>query len=179
MIKNLVLSLLLLAGLCAGAEATTGPVRNFGQVNQNLFRGGMPTGNALEELKSLGVSLVIDLREDGNGRKDEEQKVEHLGIRYAHIPMRTLGAPRPAEIEQALSLILRESSGKVFVHCLRGKDRTGTVIACYRIQHDGWDNQRALAEAKRYGMSRLELAMQSFILHFTPLSLPILGLPAN
>ena len=30
--------------------------------------------------------------------------------------------------------------GPIFVHCRRGKDRTGTVIACYRIQHDGWAN---------------------------------------
>jgi hypothetical protein len=53
------------------------------------------------------------------------------------------------------------------------------VIACYRIQHDGWDNRRALAEARDYGMSHLEVAMQSFILHFTPLNLASIGSPAN
>jgi tyrosine-protein phosphatase SIW14 len=76
-------------------------------------------------------------------------------------------------------LILLNPSSKIYVHCLRGKDRTGTVVACYRIQHDGWDNERALAEAKGYGMSRLEVAMQSYILHFTPLALPKLGLPTQ
>jgi protein tyrosine/serine phosphatase len=165
-------SLFLLAKLSAGADAAPAHVRNFGQVNENLFRGAMPTDQALQELKALGVTLVIDLREESRARQQEKQKVEQLGIRYAHFPMRTLAAPPKAEIEQVLSLILRETSAKVYVHCLRGKDRTGTVIACYRIQHDGWDNQRALAEAKGYGMSRLEIAMQSFILHFTPVALP-------
>jgi tyrosine-protein phosphatase SIW14 len=180
MTRAFVLSLLLLGRFCAGAEAAPEHVRNFGQVNQNLFRGGMPTDEALRELKALGIGLVLDLREEGNALSLEKQRVEQLGIRYAHIPMRNLAAPRPAEIEQALGLLLDASATKVYVHCLRGKDRTGTVIACYRIQHDGWDNQRALAEAKEYGMSRLELAMQSFILHFTPLALlPTLGTSAH
>jgi len=172
-------SVLLLARLAAGADSAVEHIRNFGQVNGTLFRGGMPTDDALRELKALGVGLVIDLREEGNARQEEKRKVEELGIRYAHVPMRSLTAPRPADIQQVLSLILRESSAKVYVHCLRGKDRTGTVIACYRIQHDGWDNRRALAEAKDYGMSRLEVAMQSFILHFTPLNLAALGSQAN
>jgi len=179
MTRVVLASLLLLARLSAGADAGVTHVRNFGQVNEYLLRGGMPTDDALRELKALGVGLVIDLREDGNGRQEEKQRVEQLGIRYAHFPMRSLAAPQKDEIEQVLSLILRESPAKVFVHCLRGKDRTGTVIACYRIQHDGWDSQRALAEAKDYGMSRLEVAMQSFILHFTPLSLPSPGSPSN
>jgi protein tyrosine/serine phosphatase len=179
MMRVVFASILLLARLAAGADAAPAHVRNFGQVNQNLFRGGMPTDDALAELKALGVGLIIDLREEGSARQAEKQRVEQLGIRYAHVPMRALSAPRPSEIQQVLSLILHESSAKVYVHCLRGKDRTGTVIACYRIQHDGWDNERALAEARGYGMSRLETAMQAFILHFAPLALPAFGAPSN
>jgi protein tyrosine/serine phosphatase len=179
MIRVVFASVLLLVRLSAAAEVEPAHVRNFGQVNENLFRGGMPTDDALQELKAMGIGLIIDLREESAARRTEKQKVEHLGIRYEHVPMRTLTAPRPAEIQQVLALILRESSCKVYVHCLRGKDRTGTVIACYRIQHDGWDNERALAEAKDYGMSRLEKAMQSFILHFSPQTLATFGAPSN
>jgi len=93
--------------------------------------------------------------------------------------MRAVAAPRPGEIQQALALILHDPSAKIFVHCLRGKDRTGTVIACYRIQHDGWDNRRALEEARNYGMSSFEHAMQSFILHFTPIILPTISSPSK
>lgn len=132
----------------------------------------MPTDEALRELKALGVNMIIDLREDGPGRWQEKQKAEQLGIRYANVPLSSMTAPTPAQIEQALGLILRDQQAKIYVHCLRGKDRTGTVIACYRIQHDGWDNQRALQEAKSYGMSHLEYAMQAFIRRFTPLKLP-------
>ena len=47
------------------------------------------------------------------------------------------------------------------------KDRTGTAIACYRIVHDHWTGLQALAEAKTFGMSSLEMAMQHFILGFS------------
>jgi protein tyrosine/serine phosphatase len=170
--------LLLTGGLANAAEAPL-HVRNFSKVNENLFRGGEPSEEGFRELKALGVSMIIDLRETGPGRQKEEQEVEHLGIKYANVPMPRVSAPSHAEIEQALSLILRGQAAKIYIHCLRGKDRTGTVIACYRIQHDGWQNQRALEEAKEFGMSRLERAMQSFILRFTPLSLPALMPPGN
>jgi tyrosine-protein phosphatase SIW14 len=147
-------------------------VRNFGQVDQNILRGGMPTDEALQELKNFGVKMILDLRQDGPASLHEKEVVEHLGMRYEHLPLHSVGAPTANEIKQALALLLGEPSGKVYVHCLRGKDRTGTVVACYRIQHDGWDNQRALSEAKSYGMSSLERQMQAFIRGFTPLKFP-------
>jgi tyrosine-protein phosphatase SIW14 len=83
-----------------------------------------------------------------------------------------LSAPTQAQIEHVLPLLFQSESEPVFVHCRRGKDRTGTVLACYRIQHDNWNNRRALEEAKSYGMSRLERSMQAYVLHFTPVILP-------
>ena len=62
--------------------------------------------------------------------------------------------------------LVDDSAGPIFVHCRRGADRTGTVIACYRITHDGWTNQRALKEATSYGMSWLEFGMQRYVLAF-------------
>src|ERR1019366_8567503 len=47
----------------------------------------------------------------------------------------------PNQISRVLGLLAPPAS-PVFMHCRRGADRTGTVIACYRITHDGWNNRR-------------------------------------
>ena len=54
------------------------------------------------------------------------------------------------------------------VHCWRGADRTGAVIAAYRIDHDHWDNDRALKDAKAHGMGFFQIPRQNFIKDFRP-----------
>jgi protein tyrosine/serine phosphatase len=56
----------------------------------------------------------------------------------------------------------------IFIHCRRGDDRVGMVIACYRIVHDHWTNEQALAEAREHGISRFEVLMRRYVDHFNP-----------
>jgi protein tyrosine/serine phosphatase len=144
-------------------------VRNFGVVNEHLLRGGEPTTEGLTELGSAGVKFIVDLREPGPATDLEKQQADRLGMQYTNVPLPPLTAPSPSQIRTVLNLLAEHNSQTVFVHCRRGKDRTGTVVACYRVQHDGWDNVRALNEARSFGMSSMEHGMKAFILHFTPL----------
>jgi protein tyrosine/serine phosphatase len=162
---------LVLAALAVASDPSLVHVRNLGKVNEHLLRGAEPDAVALQELGASGVKLVIDLREEGNGPKVERARAEKLGMRYVNVPFPPLSAPSPEQVGSVLKLLTENSSVPIFVHCRRGKDRTGTVIACYRIQHDGWDNEKALAEAKSYGMSAAERGMRQFVLHFTPLTM--------
>jgi protein tyrosine/serine phosphatase len=146
-------------------------VRNFHQVDEHIFRGAQPTLLGLQELGALGIKQVIDLREPGPGTTFEKEQAKKLGIKYINIPLPELSAPADDQIQTVLKL-LASKDVPTFVHCRRGKDRTGTVIACYRVQHYGWDNQKALREARLNGMSSFERGMQHYILHFTPLKTP-------
>jgi protein tyrosine/serine phosphatase len=164
----------------SAAELPAVHVRNFDKVNDHVYRGGAPTAVGVQELGAMGVKTILDLREASEGTSSERELADKLKIKYINIPLGEFGAPSNANIQQILSL-LQSTPDILFVHCRRGKDRTGTVIACYRIQYDGWDNRRALDEAKQHGMSSFERAMQSYILHFTPLKLPAvptIGMPA-
>ena len=154
--------------LVLAAENPAAHVRNFAKVDQHVYRGGDPTAVGLTELGAMGVKVDLDLREKGDATEVERKEAEKLGIKYVNIPMKPFAAPTDDEMEQALSWLIRDKSGTVFVHCRRGKDRTGTVIACYRIRHDGWSNHDALSEARKQGMSFTERGMQAFILHFKP-----------
>ena len=81
-------------------------------------------------------------------------------MRFVSIPMKGIGAPTQEQVSKVLSVLEDSDSWPVFVHCRRGSDRTGTVLACYRISHDHWKNQKALEEAKTYGLSSFERAMR-------------------
>jgi tyrosine-protein phosphatase SIW14 len=174
--QRVLVVLLWVGGLASAADNPVPEhVRNFGVVNDRLYRGGQPDQRALEELAARQVALVIDLREPGSHTNIEQQMVEALKMKYLNIPFHNYGAPTEDQMRRVLWLLVNGDTQKIFVHCWRGKDRTGTVIACYRIQHDGWDNKKALAEAHKYGMSVTERGMRSYILHFSPMSLSVLS----
>jgi tyrosine-protein phosphatase SIW14 len=154
------------AVFATSASAQIVGVENFHQVNEHIFRGAQPTAAGFESLAKLGVKTVIDLRETDSRSALEKKAVESDGMRYINIPLHGMSAPSAADVERVMALFNDPSAGPVFVHCRRGADRTGTVVACYRIGHDGWENTKALSEAKADGMSRVEIAMQHYVLHY-------------
>ncbi len=162
--------------VAAPNSAIAPDITNFHKVTENLFRGAQPSPQGLQELGAIGIKRVVDLRERGAATAFEEAQLKKLGIAYVNIPIGEFSPPTNDQIQAILKLIATPDM-PTFIHCRRGKDRTGTVIACYRIQHDGWDNERALREARMYGMSSFERSMQHFVLHFTPSKVPGL-LPA-
>jgi tyrosine-protein phosphatase SIW14 len=139
-------------------------IKNFYQVDPQVYRGAQPTKDGFRYLASIGVKTVISLREQS---KLEEKLVTAAGMKYVNIPMTGLTAPTEAEITKILA-VLESNGGGVFLHCKRGADRTGVAIASYRIDHDGWDNTRALSEAMARGMSVFQVPRQKYILTFHP-----------
>jgi tyrosine-protein phosphatase SIW14 len=151
------------------ADPVVRGIPNFHRVNADVYRGAQPTAQGWASLERLGVKTVIDLRRhEEHSIKAEQQAVEAAGMHYVNVPMRGIVAPTDDTILKVLALLQSSGHGPVFVHCRRGVDRTGAVIACYRIAHDGWPNQRALDEAKAYGMHWFEFGLMRYVLKFTP-----------
>jgi tyrosine-protein phosphatase SIW14 len=144
-------------------------VPNFHQVNERIYRGGQPSNTGFQSLAKLGIKTVIDLRPASeHSTSSEEQTVEATGMKYINVPMSGLAAPPNQDVSKVLALLDAGSQGPVFVHCKRGADRTGTVIACYRIEHDRWENEKALEEARSLGMRWIEIGMKHYIMNFKP-----------
>lgn len=152
----------------AVAGSTAHGIKNFLQVDQFVYRGAQPTREGYAYLARIGVKTVIDLREPGERSKAEESAVMAAGMKYVNVPMTGLTPPTDSEISKILGILEDQSAGAAFVHCMRGADRTGAVIAAYRIDHDRWDNGRALREAKDMGMSFFQFQRKNFIRTFEP-----------
>jgi tyrosine-protein phosphatase SIW14 len=125
-------------------------IPRFGQVSANLYRGGQPSAAGLQELETMGVKVVIDLR--GSASQTERDAVTKLGMEYISIPSH---CPFPSDKPWARFLDeVQENRGKkVFVHCRLGDDRTGLAVATYRIAEEGWSADEALREIKAFGFS--------------------------
>lgn len=145
----------------------TDRIPNFGEVTAHLYRSAQPDGPALEALARRGVKTIINLQLPADVDPAEEVFARAHGIQYLPLPLAGFSAPTEEQIARALDLIER-SPGPVLVHCQHGADRTGTVIARYRIERQGWSVAEAMAEAKRYGISPFQLGMKAAIRRAAP-----------
>jgi tyrosine-protein phosphatase SIW14 len=149
----------------AGSPAVQG-IKNFYQVDEHVYRGAQPTDAGFKNLAKIGVKTVIDLREHDQRAVAEERTVTASGMKYVNVPMTGLTPPTEAEVFKILALLEDETNGPVFVHCMQGADRTGAVIAAYRIDQHHWDNARALSEAISDGMHFFQKPRKDWIRTF-------------
>ena len=97
----------------------------------------------VQRLLAGGVQLFLDLTEP-----DEMPpyapwlagKAQHM-----RMPIRNFDVPTPAHMVKILDTIDRALMDQrlVYVHCLGGLGRTGTVVGCYLVRH-GMDGDEAL-----------------------------------
>jgi protein tyrosine/serine phosphatase len=166
--RSSLLCLLLLIALPAAGERGLPPsegIINFGKINDSLYRGAQPDAIGIRNLARLGIKSIINLRLTNDVWKAEAAEASAFGMIYTNVPLYGLSPPTHIQVATLLALI-ENLPAPVFVHCQYGCDRTGTIIACYRIRHGGWPNQAALEEARKYGLSKFELGMIDYIRDF-------------
>jgi len=170
-VKNLI-NKLLLAFCFAALLSSTGQSQSapygvdlprFSRVSERLYRGAQPSDEGFLKLKELGIKTVINLRADDALALVEKAKVEGLGLRYYNVALPGMSAPTDEQVARVISIIDEPESGPIFIHCRRGSDRTGTIVALYRISHEGWTIEQALMEAKHHGLSWVEFGMKRYI----------------
>lgn len=170
-LRSLLLGCLLLSSLApsalAGDTLPASPradILRFRQVDRGLYRGGQPDAQGFEQLKQLGIRTIVNLRND-----DEERRVvEALGMRYVALPvtLRPFGFGEGFSrqlIQRFFEVVDDAESGPVFVHCRHGRDRTGTMVALYRILRQGWTPEAAYDEARAIGMKWWHFRVRSLL----------------
>ncbi|MGH9602414.1 MAG: fused DSP-PTPase phosphatase/NAD kinase-like protein [Terriglobales bacterium] len=123
---------------------------NFGRVNQRLYRGGQPEPEGYDALRKLGVGIVVNFNTSEEGIREERAEVESRGMRYVSIPWSPRSLPRREQVAEFFRLLRENPDAEIFVHCRRGADRTGVMLAAYRMAIDGWTPEQALTEMERF-----------------------------
>jgi tyrosine-protein phosphatase SIW14 len=146
-------------------------IPNAGKITDQLYRGAQPRAGGLEQLKTFGITTIVDLRgEDSNVRNLEKKEAEALGIHFVSIPVSGWSAPSIDQVAQFLSLFGKDSTERVFVHCRLGEDRTGVFVAIYRMAAQKWTAEQAIKEMYFFGFNGFwHRAMVSFVREFPAL----------
>lgn len=149
----LICSILIL--LCSCVKDNT-PL-NFSTVDYTIYRGGQPTKAGWDYIKSLGVVNVIKL----NTQKDASDRyAEQIGmtVQYYPIPLvEQMTEVSSNKVWNAVSFI----QSNTYIHCAHGEDRTGLIVACYRLKN-GEDKESAEKEMLLHGFHKSLIGLWKF-----------------
>jgi len=142
-------------------------VPNAGKISEALLRGAQPSPQGLVELKKLGVTTIVDLRGNRGPVARERAQAESLGMRFIDIPVSGWSPPANAQVAEFLKLFQQDPTQKVFVHCYFGRDRTGVMVAAYRMSQQNWTPDQAIEEMYSFGFHyHWYPAMKSYVRKF-------------
>jgi protein tyrosine/serine phosphatase len=167
----LVLTLSLTLPSYAAPADTTIPY--FSKVNDSLYRGGRPKPADLSYLKNLSVRTVINLQ--GGDLNNPRYRVfmkwwepgelvgaitaemilsESLGLLFFSKPLDAIDPVSDEDdvrIDEILAIMSNAAAQPVFVHCEHGVDRTGLIIALYKVKYMGMSAEDAYNEWRASG----------------------------
>lgn len=124
---------------------------NFGVVNAVVYRSAQPDLDQLWRLRNAAFASVVNFRKSEEDVAREAATCAELGLTYYSLPWDGHNEEiDPGLVSQFLEILDDPANLPVLVHCERGAERTGTLIAVYRIEHDGWDADEAYEEMLRY-----------------------------
>lgn len=132
---------------------------NAGRVAPGIYRGAQPGKDGYASLKALGVKTVIDLRTTAS----EKREVEAAGMTAFAVPIEMSRDGLAEKVDRVMALMADPANRPVYVHCRHGQDRTGIVVAAYRMKLQGWPLADAEAEMQSFGFNDVWVNFKTFI----------------
>ena len=119
---------------------------NLHHVSSSLYRSAQPTAEGMRNLQALGIRTVINLR----AFHADNDELAGINISDEHISMKTWH-PEREDVVRFLRIATAPERQPVLVHCQHGADRTGSMIAIYRVAVQGWNMDEAVQEMTKGG----------------------------
>lgn len=129
-------------------------IPNLYKVGDQLYSSGQPAPEDFSELAAQGIRHIVNLRPPFEMDWDEGAHVESLGMHYHNIPVD--GAGVNFENAALLANKLQDIGDQpTLVHCASG-NRNGALAALIAAQEKEMDVESAIAEGRRWGLTRYE-----------------------
>lgn len=132
-------------------------LHNFYKVDADVYRSEQPGKKGMHQLDSMGIKTVINLKQ----HKADDDKAEKTNLVLVQIPMKA-GTISYTDVVAGVKTIMKAKK-PVLVHCKHGSDRTGCMIAAYRIVKCGWTKEEAIKELREGGFGYHEKAYPNII----------------
>ncbi|HEV2615408.1 MAG TPA: dual specificity protein phosphatase family protein [Candidatus Acidoferrales bacterium] len=123
-------------------------VPNFGEVAPTLFRGAQPSDLGFQSLAKLGINIIVDFRGLNLNQERHEAAAHNMKLIVLSWDCRN---PSDKIAADFLRILNQNRGKKVFVHCYQGVDRTGAMVAVYRMAEEGWTEPEAMNEMRTFG----------------------------
>jgi protein tyrosine/serine phosphatase len=135
----------------ATAIANVDGLGNLFQVSPELYRSKQPSPKALQNIVAgkafveggAPVHTIVELlatRDVDGAVLGDSSAVHHEWLKFNPFH------PVDADVLKFLQIVTTKSQQPVLVHCAQGSDRTGMMVAIYRIVVQGWSKDDALKE---------------------------------
>ena len=118
---------------------------NFYKVSETLFRSEQPTEDGMKNIEAFGIGTVISLR----SRQKDVELAKNTELNLIHVSMRAWN-PKYEDAVKVMYFLNPnnpETNKKpILIHCYHGADRTGMMVALYRMVYQNWEREEALNE---------------------------------
>jgi len=154
--RTVVLTALLMVGAFSwvGYQLSARYPRRLATVREGvLYRSAQPKPRHLETLvKDFGIKTLFIVRDvGGESVQNEIAEARRIGLRVIEAPVVSRQPVPPERIREFFDCLNDPANLPVLVHCSAGRHRTGVLCAAYRMERDGWSNDRAIEELLSFG----------------------------
>jgi protein tyrosine/serine phosphatase len=151
-------------------------VCNFHQVDSQMYRGGRPRASAYPKLEALGIRTIINLEEEESAQRERdallrlnenlkpEDRIDFVSFPISQTQIDKTGISND-EVKELFQLI-EKARKPVLIHCYYGRDRTGAVMALYRMLYSQMSYEDALEEAYHYKFSSEDSGLKRTLHHY-------------
>ena len=121
--------------------------QNLYRVSDEMYRSEQPSKEGFKVIDSIGIRTVLNLR----NRVSDKYRARKSSVTLKRVKINSWQMSYQ-DIVDALEVI-RDSEEPVLVHCLHGSDRTGAIVAAYRMVFQDWTKEAAINEflEEKYG----------------------------